>query len=647
MLLALLGSMTGCQDRLRDEFQDPEKNNPRPEDIIPGMLTQLQYTRFFLQDYGEWYWNFAYEAVLPAYAQVAVIPPIPGWEGDYGNWEKIDGSGYWRNSGNSAQTTFRFNQYYTDMKNWGLLRDEMATLSGKDLDDNEIFFLTATVLKDDVGMRTVDIFNRIPYKDGFGGTEGIFFPRYDDAKEIYTTILTELAGMTTRIPAAFAKMSDAAKQAFTKNDLAFKGDPEKWVQYCNALILRHAVRISGVDEAFAKPLIAEAVKNLPKVDFIWNNPKRNQNRYTGGGGEIYSRAFWEAAYSTYIPNNIMARMNFDTPLYVPGEDDPRLPVIANPTRYQLADVGEEMHYVGVSMDYATGYKYWPTAKLPTDPAPTPAGAWVDHGEGLTARIWNYYPQNIGAWLAQGYSSYNLGTFTHGNIPCYMTSLAEVDLLLAEVAAKGYASTPKSAAQHVRDAVIHSTTMWYDVNNGGGDNSLTGTNIFSAEGFPAQRDLLTKVLKPTRPESGVVSQFADKIAAQMTAAGSDVEAQMEVIMQQKYVHLNVLNIYELWAEVRRTHHPKLEALTPYGATEPLKVMVERAFYPTSELSTNAENYYTVQNEDNATSPIFWVPEKKKSETYFRNDYLPTLLQPLPDPNPNATDGTKYSWWPSII
>jgi hypothetical protein len=41
----------------------------------------------------------------------------------------------------------------------------------------------------------------------------------------------------------------------------------------------------------------------------------------------------------------------------------------------------------------------------------------------------------------------------------------------------------------------------------------------------------------------------------TAASMDDK--MEILMQQKFIHLNLMLPYELWAELRRTGHPKLE------------------------------------------------------------------------------------------
>jgi hypothetical protein len=448
------------------------------------------------------------------------------------------------------------------------------------------------------------------------GTKGVFFPKYDEAKEVYTTVLDDLADLADAIPQAYNKMSVNAKLLFAKQDIAFYGLPQLWVQYINAVRLRHAVRMSGVDAEFAKKHITAAISNLPKIDFIWPNTQRNENRLNGGAGGIYSRSIYENAPSSLIPNIIMQRMNYDDLDYVAGEDDPRLPVIACPTRYTTENP-DNYQFTGCSMNYDAQYPYWPTN---TPPAGTP---YVDNGPGLTVRTFVNYPTDLTLWLRSCYSQYNIATYTFGNIPSYMTSLAENDLFLAEVAAKGFASTGKSAADHIKDAVIHSTDFWYYI------NSLS--NIWETAGVPAKNDFLIKAFQPAKPSAAIIEQFANKIKAQFeTAVG--IEEQMEIIMQQKYIHHNILNIYELWAELRRTRHPRIEPFKVNGIIN--MPIPERIKYHSSEEQYNPENYKLVNSDDNFTTPIFWVTDAKKTESYYLKDYLPLKgFLPLPNPNPN--------------
>jgi hypothetical protein len=97
----------------------------------------------------------------------------------------------------------------------------------------------------------------------------------------------------------------------------------------------------------------------------------------------------------------------------------------------------------------------------------------------------------------------------------------------------------------------------------------------------------------------------------------LENQMEILMQQKYIHLNIIEPYELWSELRRTRHPYLEPMTFSGKV--MKPFPERLRYPNSASQTNPENYLTAKAQDNFTTPIFWVPDSKKSVNPYWNDY----------------------------
>ena len=607
--LIMVGSiLMSCEDRLANEFKNPENHNPLPEEIIPGMFTQMLKTRFFVMDYGEWWWTFEGGFGIPSYAQILVRRPHPSEAGYYEDWSDMSGNA---NIANNGRPSMRLGWFYTDLKNFALIRDEVEKLKGNELLDNEIFFMTATVIKNTIGLQQVDNFNRIPFSEALQGTRGIFFPKYDQAKDVYMTALEELADLAVSIPQTYNKMSQKAKDQFAHQDIAFGGDPQKWVQYIHSVRLRHAVRMSGVDAEYAKTHIQDVLNELPTTDFIWSNPIKNVmtiGRDNGCG--IYVRAIYENAYATLIPNIIMQRMNYGDLDYVEGEDDPRLPVIACPTRYSK----KNWQYNGCSLNYDAQYPYWPTVA-------NPDGSAFDAGPGLTVRTFENYPTNMKVWLNSCYSQYNIATFTYGEIPSYMNSLAENDLFLAEIVLKGLASTGKSAADHVKDAVIHSTDFWYKVNS--------YSNFWA--GQLASEDSLKRIFAPEKPSAAIINQFADKIKAEFEAAAG-VEDKMEIIMQQKYIHHNILNPYELWAELRRTRHPKLEKLTAVGQTH--EPMLERVKYNSDELQRNADKFAEVVNENTLTTPIFWVPENKKNEKYYMDEYLPLKgFLPLPSPNPN--------------
>jgi hypothetical protein len=224
---------------------------------------------------------------------------------------------------------------------------------------------------------------------------------------------------------------------------------------------------------------------------------------------------------------------------------------------------------------------------------------------------NEYVQGI-PW-----SYYNPITFYLGEIPFPLETRAEVDLYLAEVALKNLATTGKSAGDHIRDAVVNSTNWWYMLNASGPESYVTDRVAFG--------DLAKAILKPAKNDAAT-AQFADIVKAEFDAAGSE-DDKMEILMQQKYVHLNMKGTYELFAELRRTRHPKLEPITSYPAgqlsgapeLENATMTFERYRYPESERTNNAAAFSAVAEDDNWTSPIFWA--NKASEPHF----LPKALK----------------------
>ena len=555
-----------CQEKLEENYVNPESvdANLIPEQVMSSMFARMVYQwQYFIKDYGELWWQNSGNGVSQ-YAQInhRYITSRYSWYSDYN--DVVSGNGF-----DDSQLRNYFNNFYTKMRDWVLMKDLLETFTEDQKTDNQIYVDLAIAIKNWGAIRNVDFFNKIPYSEAFKGNEGIFFPKYDDPMEIYKSVLTEWGEIVDRLPGVYAGMSETGKNILAKQDYALKGDVDKWIQWINGMRLRFAVRMSGVDQEFARTVIADAISNVPTEDlyfFFDYNEKANLPQ----GGYTWQRGFYERNYVLWVTNTIMKRMNFGELTYEEGTDDPRLPVIAMPTKW-----GD---YRGVSMDadangpiYNGGDRYYP------------------------------YADNLGASLEQNaVSNYNHKTYAHNvNCPAIMMTVGEMDLLKAEAVLKGFASTGKTAAQHIKDAVASSTDFWYFI------------NAQSNYGQPTYPEL-----NPVKPTDNIISSYGDIVAGKLNAA-ANVEDKMEIIMQQKYIHHNVFEPYELFAELRRTRHPKLEPFTFNGVV--MKPTPERIKYPSSELQTNTENYNLVKNEDNFTSHIFWVPENKRNESYYRDNY----------------------------
>ncbi|MFV0590727.1 MAG: SusD/RagB family nutrient-binding outer membrane lipoprotein [Draconibacterium sp.] len=578
IILSAFMLFSSCQDRLEEEFKNPMVYSPDLENLAPGLYTSmLTQWKFYIKDYGEWWWQNGGTGIF-TYAQIAnrYITSRYGWYIDYDDlaYQEPDAGFGW------------FDDYYVRMRNWGALRDIMIDMEGTDqYNDNLIYYQLGTVIKDWGALRNVDIYNSIPYFDAFKGTEGVFFVEYDDPIEIYKAILEELKTIADELPGAYNAMSPAAKALLAEQDLAFGGDVDKWVEYISALRLRYGIRLAGVDETAGKTHISEAIDNLPTEDLYWEILQVDAVADLPGGG-TWQRGMYERAYAMHVPNIILNRMNFHDPAYEEGVDDPRLPVLAYPTKYN--------DYRGVSYNsdaqddgYNSGDRYYP------------------------------YADNLVASTEQNAKSmWSHTTYTYNNQPADMFTLGEIDLLLAEVAMKGYASTGKTAGEHMKDAVVHSTNWWYMINS------------LSSYGSELPADNAWKsLIMPTKPAEGVISSYGDKVKTAFEAADDNMK--MEILMQQKYIHINLLRPYLLWSELKRTRHPKLEPMTFNGKV--MKPELERIRYPSSEFQNNNENYQKVIEFDNYSSKSDLIPSSLKSTSMYRDTDIDFKTSETPDFN----------------
>jgi len=607
LIIPFLLTTNSCEKELDQLWLNPNKYTPKPEEVVSGLFTNMQKSRFWQKDYGEYYYLIGSFGTFLDIVQIKSTWPytetsMNRWvNNNYGDLDRFVSNA----SGNASG---RFTWFYTSLTNYALIRYEIAQTEGSDYDESLIYMHLATILKNVVALQTVDLFNSIPYFDAFKGIDGIFFVPYDDPKEIYRSVISEFREIANELPNIYSKMSELGKRTFETQDLFFKGDIDKWIQYINAECLRACVRVSGVDEDFVKPIIAETIKNLPKEDFTFACPDMNQCRVgTSGNAGIIQRGMWEQYYNLAVPDVIMTRMNRGDDSYEIEIDDPRLPVIA--MGFTPDGTTNRVEYYGVSMN-------WERNKYIRLTLPAAEG-----------RKWNVTPQDKPAYYVMypNYSMdvmvttcpwtyYNPITYVLSEMPLYILSQAEIDFFLAEVALKGLASTGKASGEHINDAVKHSTDFWYMMNQ---------VPNYAGEMSDATKAILT----PPKPSENIIDNYANTIKGEFELADGE-EGKMEILMQQKYIHLNFLGAYELFAELRRTRHPKLEPITCKGESKSLvneMMMLERFMLPTSERATNFEEYAKVMADDQWGKPIFWVPQNKINEKYF----MPSAIKsPLP-------------------
>ena len=99
----------------------------------------------------------------------------------------------------------------------------------------------------------LNTYGNIPYSEALNNT--IPFPKYDDAKTVYTDLLhrldTCITGLSSTSAGAFVGSEGA--------DLIYSADLNQWVKFAATLELKMGVRIAGVDAAAASAAVTKAV----------------------------------------------------------------------------------------------------------------------------------------------------------------------------------------------------------------------------------------------------------------------------------------------------------------------------------------------------------------------------------------------------
>jgi hypothetical protein len=163
------------------------------------------------------------------------------------------------------------------------------------------------------------------------------------------------------------------------------------------------------------------------------------------------------------------------------------------------------------------------------------------------------------------------------LPGTLINAAEVNLLLAEYYSRsGNAATAKTLFEKaIRQSIEYYVRL--------GDKA----------------DVTT--WKPTsEPTTAQIDAYILKInfAGATTAA-----AQLQLIAFQKYIHYNIMQADESWAEQRRLKLPALTFVEDETNTV-RKTPPTRWTYPTSESVYNTTNYNAVKANDNLSTKIFW-------------------------------------------
>ncbi|MFD1141034.1 SusD/RagB family nutrient-binding outer membrane lipoprotein [Larkinella insperata] len=384
--------------------------------------------------------------------------------------------------------------------------------------------------------RVTDMYGDIPYTQaGQGYTDAIYKPAYDTQSEIYPAMLKDLEDNALAL--------DAAKTTFGNADFIYKGDVTKWKRFAHSLMLRLGMRLTKVDPALAQTWVKKAIAggvmqsnaDIAKLDHTGGSANNwNVDAYLLQGGEGVPPSAQGKGYSK------LSKTFID---YLKATKDPRMPFYA--TLWQgNADASKlpQTTAPDVQKGLPSGYDYTTIKSLIPN--------WTDN-------------------MQAEYSEINIHTIASLSTPTIFQSYAEVSLLLAEAALRGWSTDDvKTRYENAVRASMESETLY----------------------------------------PGGLSISPAAITAYLTAnpfAGGSFEKQMEQIHNQFWVSMFMTNV-EAYANWRRTGYPKLTP-TNYAGNETGGTIPRRLRYPESEASLNTDAYTAAvqkQGPDLFTTRVWW-------------------------------------------
>lgn len=383
--------------------------------------------------------------------------------------------------------------------------------------------------------RLTDLYGSIPYSEALQANDGVFFPKYDKQKAIYTNLLKEL-------DEASAALSATADPDFAAADMYYKGDAAKWKRWGYSLMLRLAMRVSNVDQGMANTYVAKAVAGgvfLSNADNVivpmaegpslWSNQNGISRAYIPGDGGEIATAFLSKTFVDFMKGPMAAST---------ADDDPRLMIISG------------------------GIYSWPSeanfSPINTDPV---AQKGMPNGMDLQmlAQLEGVSPTGFDP--TRYYSRINPKLLNRDE-PYMLMNYGEVKLLLAEAAQRGI----------------------------GGLNAAAAAGHYN-EGVKASMQMYT-IYDPSFTVSD--AQVAAYLAARPFGVAKPA---LEMIYDQLWAN-KFLNWWEAWADWRRTGFPKLTP-TNFPGNVTAGRIPQRLMYPNAEVGGNPNFSSTSSTNDFTT------------------------------------------------
>lgn len=422
---------------------------------------------------------------------------------------------------------------------------QFDALSESEKADYQIFMWTSRAVKDFIFYRLADVYDDVPYSEALQAFKNSYFPKFDKQGDIYKSLLSDLKGIAANLK-DFQLSGSYIHSLFPKNDILNGGSIVKWKSFVNTLRLRLAMRLTNTDLALAKSTIQEVIADGSyakdkATSVIMNDIAAN---FTISASAYVQQALAEwvsrGGGKIFLPQNMLKILRKQG-----KTDDPRLMVLFQP-------------------DKDGKYTAMPTEGVDVEPI---------RSQITVSDLSKTFP-----------SLYNRTTFErNASMPYLILTSTEAHLALAEAAIR-WPELGLDAASEYKMAIQQSIDLYYDINAANTNTAYPGYIVSS---------------KPSKPSQTDIDVFLTGEVANFTSAS--INEKMGLIFDQRYVHYQILNPYELWSDVRRLFKELGNRVIKGPSNMPL---MERFPYPSNLESLNP-NFKDVKAKSNFKTPVWWT------------------------------------------
>jgi len=274
-------------------------------------------------------------------------------------------------------------------------------------------------------------------------------------------------------------------------------------------------------------------------------------------------------------------------------------ILGNPAKYPLVDANSDNIQIDVyslnseihAKDFRTGLEDWngniagtaiidhlnvnqdPRLRILFEPGGKTNGVYI----GLDQHLLKGPQEQL--ILDSTLAIYNRSTLSRNQFfPGILINAAQVSFYLAEYhLKKGNNALAKTAYEN---GIRQSVEMYYDIRRISNDNTAGAVSPYTGDELTA---------------------YLGMPGISFDAAATNGE-KLSRIATQKWIHSNVVQPYENWAEVRRLNLPVLRFPADNSNSQAQPPI--RWTYPASEITYNSANYAAVAGNDKLTTPVFW-------------------------------------------